>query len=202
MRDERRRQERDLPSAPVGLMAMSCRATRLNPLPLLLLTVLSACPNRVRPLPAEYDPAVHFGAYRTYAWTGDGWRPGAADVEVLDMRVRRTVDVQLAEKGYGRQSGTARADFLVRYRLKLEEKTVDTFRDFLAYRDAGGTDSPQGAFTAGFEEATLILEIFDGRTRQLAWRASAEAVVQPRENKKQTERINNAITQMLMSFPP
>lgn len=171
-------------------------------LSLLLASVVAGCSSSVRQKAAEYDPSVHFGAYRTYAWTGDGLRAGASDVEMLDWRVHKAVDSQLASKGYVRQSATATADFLVRYRVKIEEAMVDSFRDYFAYRGAGGTGSPQEAFTHGFEEATLILEFFDGKTRQLGWRGRAVAVVHPKASENQNERVNKAVAQMLKGFPP
>ena len=169
---------------------------------LVLAAVVSGCSSNVRLKAAEYDPSVHFGAYRTYAWTGGSLRGGAEDVEMLDWRVHQAVDGQLASKGYVKQSASASADFIVRYRVELEELMVDSFREYFAYREAGGTGSPQEAFAPGFEEATLILEFFDGKTRQLGWRGRAVAVVHPKKSENQNERVNKAVAQMLEGFPP
>jgi hypothetical protein len=149
---------------------------------------------------AELDPAASVASYHTFAWLPvEPGIPGEPrqDNILLDRDIRATVDQNLADKGYIKaSSGTP--DFLIGYRADIKEKFIKSIRDLYDYRQAGGTEAVTDAFAFGHEEGALILDVVDGRTRQLVWRASATAVVDPTERK---HRIAEALRRMLAQFP-
>jgi hypothetical protein len=166
----------------------------------LLLAIAAGCSSSV-PQPPEFDRTVNFGRYWVYAWTGQPRRM-SRDLELLDWRIRTAVDGQLALKGRRKQVSGEKPDFLVAYRLAVEEGTINTFRDWFEYRAAGGAGSPSEAYTQGFEQASLVLEMFDPVSRQLVWRASAKAIIDTENVHKQNERVDAAVRRMLTGFPP
>jgi hypothetical protein len=165
-----------------------------------LVATASGCSSSA-PRPPEFDRSVNFGRYWVYSWTAPP-RTSSPDLELLDWRIRTAVDGQLALKGRRRRVSGENPDFLVGYRLAVEEGTIDSFRDYFDYRKAGGAGSPQEAYVQGFEEAVLVLEMFDARSRRRIWRASARAVVDAAHARKQNERVDEAVREMLAGFPP
>jgi hypothetical protein len=151
--------------------------------------------------PAEFDRTANFNRYWVYEWTSRP-REGSSDLDLIDWRIRTAVDGQLALKGRRKRVAGENADFLVGYRLMVEEATIDTFGEYFEYRRAGGSGSPQEAYVEGYEEAKLVLEMFDASERRLLWRASAKAVVDAVRARKQNERIDTVVREMLAGFPP
>lgn len=175
--------------------------TRLIPILLSFLTAtLPGCAGNKMVIRSELDPAANVATYRTFAWLpvppGIPGEPRQDNI-VLDRDIRATVDQSLIGKGYLKaSSGTP--DFLIGYRADIREKQVNSIRDYYEYRQAGGKDAVTDAYVFGHEEGALILDVVDGRSRQLVWRASATAVVDPAQRKT---RIEDALRRMLAEFP-
>lgn len=54
-----------------------------------------------------------------------------------------------------------------------------------------------------YEVGTLLLDVVDGSTNELVWRASAQARIDPnRTPQERTKLIRDAVHQMLERFPP
>src|SRR5262249_31705173 len=104
---------------------------------------------------------------------------------------------QLAAKGYDK-GPSGQADFLIDYHLERATRTTDSIGDYIRYRNSGGEMGPDQSFVFGYEEGTLIVEVFDAQTRELAWRASASAFVHPDQ---QSEKLTNAVRKMMQRFP-
>lgn len=169
---------------------------------LLLLSLVTAlgCTGNKMLIRAEVDPAANVAAYRTFAWLpGEPGIPGEPRLDniTLDRNIRFTVDSELARRGYVKASSGA-PDFLIGYRADIKEKVINSIRDYYDYRQLGGKDAVTDAYVFGHEEGALTLDVVDGRTRQLVWRASATAVVDPKEREP---RIAEALRRMLAQFP-
>ena len=164
-----------------------------------LLLAVSSC--ATMSVSSDFDPTAEFSSYRTYAWgpadalpTGD---PRLDDNPFFDSRVRSSVERQLAAKGLEKVSPGA-ADLLIHYHASIQEK-VDVF----------GVDSEYG-YEFGYEtqvheyeQGTLLLDIVDVRTKQLIWRAWAQADVEGviDDPDRMEKRIEKATREMLESFP-
>ncbi|MFN8628426.1 MAG: DUF4136 domain-containing protein [Candidatus Binatia bacterium] len=189
--------------APAPTFPANC-AVRLAIL--LLLAVCGGClPWRGKPtepvrIESEESPTARLYQYRTYRWV---WEPTPepsaqrTQADLRDWRVRTAVEAQLAERGYEKATGP-RADFLIDYHTEYRPRTVSTFSEYLKYRDYGGTMDISEVYVVGYEEAVLIVEIFDAKSRQLAWRASATTVVNPKD---QQDRMAEAVRQIFLRFP-
>jgi hypothetical protein len=190
-------QHQRLPRTPV-------RVPRAQFLGVLLLVGLGGCTARkgeTISVRSESSPSLDVSAYRTYAWlsaspvrTGQGVQSEGA---LSDWRIRNAVERELAAKGYQKRA-SGRPDFLVDYAISMREKNTQSIRDYLDYRDRGGSMDAQEAYVFGYQEGSLILEVVDGRTRQLVWRASATAVVNPGPPDR---LIQDAVHGMLHRFP-
>jgi hypothetical protein len=124
--------------------------------------------------------------------------PNQVQIADLDARVRAAVDANLSLKGY-LQRPLSVPDFLVGYQTTTQYKTAESIQEFYAYRNAGGDQGPQEVFGRGFEEASLLLELIDARTRQILWWASAASVIGERTS---SDRVPEAVRLLLEKLPP
>jgi len=147
--------------------------------------------------------AVDVSFYRTYEWgtpapvvVADEERE--RDAAVLEWTIRHATDQQLAAKGYRHIDAGASPDFLVDFGVRLEEKSTDTFGEYITYRDLGGKQGMGPAYVFGYEEGTLVLEITDVRTRERAWSGSSRTVL---DDGQDVTKLEASIGRILASFP-
>jgi hypothetical protein len=166
-----------------------------------ILLVLSGCSRDEIRVVSDHSPMLDWATYRTYAWLATGQGIGGIpprQQEILDWRIRNAVDSQMAAKGYVR-TASGQPDFRMQYRIEQKEKTADTIGDYILYREQGGRQGPGEAYVFGYDEGSLVLEIKDGQTQQLMWRAAASAVI---VGDKSDTRVKLAVQGMLESVPP
>ena len=163
----------------------------------------------------DYNQQVDFTKYKTYDWL-----PSPKDMKVDELNHARfvtAVENNLAGKGFTQSS--TNPDFMIATHFGKENK-VDInswgysyapnsyyggygYRYPARYGYAGGYAAPGGVSVYEYELGTLILDFVDTKTKQLIWRATAETIVSPASTpEKQTQKINNAVKQILNSFPP
>jgi hypothetical protein len=150
----------------------------------------------------EEAPSADVSDYRTYDWAtpapvviADEDRE--RDAAVLEWTIRDTVDRQLAAKGYRRADGTS-PDFRVDFGIRLEEKTTDTFGEYIAYRELGGKQEMGSSFVFGYEEGTVLLEASDARSSAVVWSGTARTVL---DDGQDVKKLEDAIVKLLASFP-
>jgi hypothetical protein len=155
----------------------------------------------------DYDPAADFARLQSYAWLPDPRPPTGdprLDSSLLDARVRRAVDSQLAARGH-REVSPDEADFLVTYHVALETKLdVETIHHGYGYgwgRWYGGMGG--STRVREYEQGTLLLDFVDPKTRLLLWRGSASARIRPSNSPEESQkRSDEAVAAMLKRFPP
>ncbi|RMF57941.1 MAG: DUF4136 domain-containing protein, partial [Calditrichaeota bacterium] len=141
-------------------------------LSLSLLILLSGCsPISVR---TDYDREVDFAHYRTFKWMPRAKQKKARGVPVsplVDKRIRRAVERELASKGYViSQSG--RADALLAYHVVVHQH-MDVTAWGYGYR---GWRYPRYR-ARRYREGTLIVDIVDPVEKKLVWRGWATGVL-------------------------
>jgi hypothetical protein len=145
----------------------------------------------------EHSEGTDFSKYRTFIWIKE---PNAAN-PLSNQRI--VDDVNSALTGKRLQLVTSDADLGIAAHVATEtQQTLHTFYDGFGggwrWRDTfGSATTTVNTYTVG----TLILDIFDARTKMAIWRGTAMKTLSdnPRRN---TEAINKAIAQMFKSFPP
>lgn len=155
------------------------------------------------------DPTYDFASLKTFGWmpreeTGDP----RIDAERLDARVRAGVDDGLSAKGYRLEAEGA--DFLVGYRAVLGEKrTVESGPAYEGIWTESHTPRPAEGGSAPVDkvetEGTLVLRIFDGKSRRMVWEAAADTEIDPKSGPlapTSEDKVRVAIRKMLERFPP
>ncbi len=157
---------------------------------------------------ADWNPSTNFAAFHTYSWlppaqaTGTGPHPD----QLTDERIQAAINTNLQGKGY-RQS-QADADFAVGYQVSTSENvSYETFATGWAgagWRWGGGW----GAGMATTEEVetpvgTLVIAIFDTKTRELVWHGSGSGALQTSGSpQERSQKVDSAVDKIMQEFPP
>lgn len=146
----------------------------------------------------EASPTANFAAYRSYGWVKVDQPPPVGErlTGLTDWRIRNDVGADLAARGWAVSPGP---DVLVDYGIILEQRNTDSFSAYAQYIQEGGREGMSGAFVDGFQQGTLVLHFYDGRTGQLVWRGSASAIVEP--TGENADLVHSAIDKMLAQLP-
>src|SRR5690348_8018789 len=104
-----------------------------------------------------------------------------------DSRIRNTVDAQFEAKGLARVADGGDIA-IVAIKTSQTQRTLQTFYDSFGggwrWRGFGGfgesTTSEQD-----YKKGTLVIDLYDGKTRQLIWRGSTESVLSDKAEKNE-----------------
>ncbi len=156
---------------------------------------------------SDFDPQVDFQAYRTYVWAEPGRDAGPEPrgvSQLIERRIMAAIDDQLAAEGYSKAtSGTPH--FVVNFIVTTQQKV-----DYTTYYSGWGYGGwygggVGGAYTQATEwtEGTLLVDIFDAESKDLAWRGWAQGTVDPNARpERRDQRVREVVTKLFERFPP
>jgi Domain of unknown function (DUF4136) len=175
-------------------------------LPLLVLGLLVALRAPGQDVQVDFDRSIDLSAFRRYSWK-------VHPLLEKDPELFHSVGAELVRMAVN--EGLMRREF---------EPTEDEFADFYVTFFGGRKQRQEvtGAFTVGsggwygtgsywesgwtkvmvsnYVEGTLVLDVVDAKTKQLAWRAYCKGVI--RDPSKRDKIINKAVGKALKKFPP
>src|ERR1700721_4510897 len=119
----------------------------------------------------DFDHQANFSPYKTYSW--QEIKPANS---LWDARIKGAVDAQLAAKGWTQvDSGGDVA--IVAIATTQTQRTLQTFYDGMGggwrWRGFGGMGEATTT-EEDYKEGTLLIDMYDAKTKQLIWRGSAE----------------------------
>ena len=160
----------------------------------LLLTFLAAAGAFAQHVTVEFDQAVDFSKYKTFA-IRDGHLKSAKPAlnsELVKKRIDADIERYLTAKGLTMLSG--RSDLNVRYRLGSARKLeVERY-------PAGGRGLGTRVVRVPYTEGTLVIDLRDTGTHSLVWRAIA------REEKSDAGKVEAKLDDMVKKsfekYPP
>jgi hypothetical protein len=160
----------------------------------LLATLLVTTLAFSREVRTDYDHHANFERYRTYSW---------AKVEtpnsLWDERVKEAVDKALQSKGW-QQVPDGGDVSIVAVGTTNEKRTLRTFYDgFDGWMWGGFADAT--TYEDTYQVGTLIVDMFDTRTKKLIWRGTASDVLSSKPDKNVKE-LEKAVDKMFEHFPP
>lgn len=166
-------------------------------------TMLAACASTPT-VNTDYDSGTQFGSYKTYSWA---MKPEASS-PLTQQRIVEGVDSQLRAKGLSQvDSG---GDLAVAANVTTSQKTtLDTMytgTGLGGWGWRGGWRGGMGMGTAttevrNYDVGTLIVDLFDARTRQAVWRGTASGTVSNSPDKN-AAGIDAGLSKMFASYPP
>lgn len=161
-----------------------------------LLTMLAACASTPT-VHTDSDPSAQFSRYRTYTWLAqpDGVSP------LAQQRIVAAVDAQLQSKGWTRAPD---GDVGVAAHVATEQRqSIDTFYSGPGWGGWGWYGGMGSASTTvrTYKVGTLVVDMFDTKTKQAIWRGTASDTI-PSSPEKANAIAQAGITKMFESFPP
>src|ERR1700680_4335500 len=146
----------------------------------------------------DFDHQANFSQYKTYSW--QEIKPANS---LWDARIKSAVDAQLAAKGWTQvESGGDVA--IVAIETSHTERTLQTFYDGMGggwrWRGFGGMGESTTT-EQDYKEGTLVVDLYDTKTKPLIWRGSAEDMVSNNAEKNE-KNLNKGVEKMFKKFPP
>ena len=151
---------------------------------------------------SDHDKDVNIQAYNTYNWMDvkeiESKNSDARHYnELSDKRIREAVDRELQSKGFAIKTGNPQLK--LHYHIIVENKTS------LMPEPPGMIYGPNWEknkmIASHYSEGTLIIDIMDVATNQLAWRGWATDVITEKTLKEPEEAISNTIREIFKKFP-
>jgi len=147
----------------------------------------------------DSDPSADFSSYRTFKWL----QPPQGPSPLQQKRIMDGVGKQLRAKGW-----TEAEDpdiYLVAHVATRQKQDIDTFYSGPVYAGWGlrgwGAVGTANTTVRTYDVGTLVVDMFDARTKQAVWRGSASATI-PESQDKVDERVQAGIAKMFEGFPP
>jgi hypothetical protein len=147
----------------------------------------------------DYDRAVNFSTYKTYAWT----RGTELTEELNHARIVRAVDSRLVAKGLTRVEPSANPDVLVAYHASFD-RNLEINPSSTGWGPFGlGGDRWGSARVQPVLVGTLVVDISDARTRAIVWRSFASSDIRPTDNpESRDKKVARATQKMFKNYPP
>jgi hypothetical protein len=142
----------------------------------------------------DFDHHANFSQYKTYSW---------AKVDTPDPlwndRVKQAIDRALQTKGW--QEVQSEGDVsVVAVGATRDKPTLETFYNgFDGWLWSGFADAT--TYVEHYTEGTLVVDMFDTKSKKLIWRGSATDALSGKPEKDE-KKLDKAVSKMFEHFPP
>jgi hypothetical protein len=148
----------------------------------------------------DYDRSANFGQYKTYSWEQ------VKTKDALDIdRIKNAVNATLAAKGWS-QVETGGDVSVIAFEMTQNQQTLNTFYDGFGggwgwRRFGGGGFGEATTTTETYKVGTLLVDLYDAKSKQLLWRGSASDTLSNNSNKN-IKNPDKGVEKMFKKFPP
>src|SRR6266436_2868340 len=148
----------------------------------------------------DYDHSANFGQYKTYSWQQVKTKD-ALDVD----RVKSAVNATLAAKGWSQVDSGGDVSIMA-IETTQNQQTLNTFYDGFGggwgwRRFGGGGFGEATTTTETYKVGTLIVDLFDAKTKQLIWRGTSSDTLSNNSDKN-IKNLDKGVDKMFKKFPP
>ena len=148
----------------------------------------------------DFDHQANFSRYKTYSW--QEIKPANS---LWDARIKNAVDAQLAAKGWT-QVASGGDVAVVAIKATQTQRSLQTFYDGFGggwgWRRFGGGGFGESTTTEqDYKEGTLVVDLYDAKTKQLIWRGSVEDTLSSKAEKNE-KKLDKGVAKMFKKFPP
>jgi hypothetical protein len=148
----------------------------------------------------DYDRSANFALYKTYSWE---------HVETKDPlnvdRIEHAVNAVLAARGWTLVDSGADVA-VVAMEITHDHQTLGTLYDGFGggwgwRRFGGGGFGEATTTTDTYKVGTVVVDLFDTKTKQLIWRGAASDTLSDNSDKN-IKNLNESVDKMFKHFPP
>src|SRR6202051_595354 len=148
----------------------------------------------------DYDRNANFGQYRTYSWEQVKTKD-ALDVD----RIKTAVNAALAAKGWTPVESGGDVS-IVAIEITHNQQTLNTFYDGFAggwgwRRFGAGGFGEATTTTETYKVGTVVVDMFDTKTKQLIWRGASSDTLSNNSDKN-IKNLDKGVDKMFKKFPP
>jgi len=164
------------------------------------IVVLFAASSSAQQVKTDYDRGVNFARYKTYCWEEVKTR------DPLDVdRIKRAVNAALTAKGWTQVDSGGDVS-IIAMGITRDHQTLNTFYEGLGggwgWRRFGGDGFGEATTTTEtYKVGTLVVDLFDTKTKNLIWRGIASDMLSNNSNKN-IENLDKGVEKMFRQFPP
>ena len=148
----------------------------------------------------DYDRGAHFAQYKTYSWEH------IKTVDPLNVdRIKHAVNGVLAARGWTQVDSGADVS-IVAMEITRDQQTLNTFYDGFGggwgwRRFGGGGFGEATTTTDTYKVGTVVVDLFDTKTKQLIWRGAASGTLSV-NSEKNIKNLDEGVDKMFTHFPP
>src|SRR5882672_4701698 len=148
----------------------------------------------------DYDRSANFGQYKTYSWEQVKTKD-ALDVD----RIKTAVNASLGAKGWTMVDSGGDVS-IVAMEITKNQQTLNTLYDGFGggwgwRRFGGGGFGESTTTTETYKVGTLVVDLFDTKTKELVWRGNASDTLSNNSNKN-IKNMDKEVEKMFKQFPP
>ncbi|WP_054852718.1 DUF4136 domain-containing protein [Olleya sp. ITB9] len=172
---------------------------KLLPIALIAIVLISCSSVKVA---ADYDKAVDFNNYKTFAF----FKSGIDKAEISDLdkrRILRAIEAELLAKGYTKSENP---DLLVSIFTKSNQR-VDIYNNSWG-AGAWGWGGPRwgwgwnsGSNVTTSTQGLLFVDLIDANKKELVWQGQGSGYLSKNMDKKE-ERIKEFVAKIMEKYPP
>ena len=161
---------------------------------------LFAAKSSAQQVKTDYDRGANFGQYKTYSWAQ------VKTKEALDVdRIKTAVNSALAAKGWTPVDSDGDIS-IVAIEITRNQQTLNTFYDGFGggwgwRRFGGGGFGEATTTTETYKVGTLVVDLFDVKTKQLIWRGTSSDTLSNNSDKN-IKNLDKGVDKMFKHFPP
>jgi len=148
----------------------------------------------------DYDRTADFAQYKTYSWE----HVKTKDPLFVD-RIKNAVNAALAARGWT-QVETGGDVSIVAIQMTSNQETLNTFYNGFGggwgwRRFGGGGMGEATTTTETYRVGTLVVDLFDAKTKKLLWRGSSSDTLSNNSDKN-IKNLDKGAEKMFKQFPP
>ncbi len=148
----------------------------------------------------DYDRSANFAQYKTYSWEQ------VKTKDPLDVdRIKSAVNAALAAKGWTQVDSGGDVS-IVSMEITQNQQTLNTFYDGFGggwgwRRFGGGGFGEATTTTETYKVGTLVVDLFDSKTKKLLWRGTSSDTLSNNSNKN-IKNMDKGVEKLFKQFPP
>lgn len=144
----------------------------------------------------DFDKNQNFSQYRTYYWA----KADAGGNDLWVDRLKSSVDAELQSKGWQKvdQGGDIALTGLI---TAQDKQQLNTFYDGMGPGWGWGGMGSSTTTVSTYRTGTLVLDMYDSKTKELKWRSTAQDDLSGDPNKNQG-KLEKSVKKMFEKFPP
>jgi len=165
---------------------------------MLILTALLCCVTAVVSAQTVYvnsSPNANFSSYHTYAW-GQNQNPNQVANSFLAQEAQSQINTQLQSKGLQMVQENQNPDLIVVISGGMKTQTSYNAWGMRGIGGGMGGITPQQNVIG-----TLIVDIYDVKVKELAWRGMAQNTLNESNSKKNMQMVDKAVANMFKKYP-